>query len=203
METGYYGYDIDTNLAKLLFRILTEFPENFEIQIGQFNPHGLVRDTDKLIEAISSKRVTDMQIPIQSVSTRLLKMMKRPNHKVIVNDFVTAVRENNPRICFRTDLILGWPTETIEERNESLDFAGRLFNEVATYTIELNPDLPAWRYKDQAFTKDQLDSILSDARSYLKKYNVFSHSGQQDDASMEIVEQKRREMRSLLSSTIS
>ena len=199
METGYYGYDRDTNLAELLFRILNEFPQNFEIQIGQFNPHGLVRDTDKLIEVISNKRVVDMQIPIQSTSTRLLKMMKRPNHKDIVEDFVSTVRNNNPRICFRTDLILGWPTETSDERFESLDFAGRLFNEVATYTIELNPDVPAWRFKDKAFTKEELDEILLNARLYLKKYNVFSHSGQQDDASMEIVEQKRREMREALS----
>ena len=91
METGYYGYDTDTSLGKLLLRIFSEFPESFEIQIGQFNPHGIVRDTELLIEAVSNKRVSDMQIPIQSTSTRLLKMMKRPNHFDIVKSFVSRV----------------------------------------------------------------------------------------------------------------
>lgn len=198
METGYYGYDTDTSLGRLLIKIFDLFPSSFEVQIGQFNPHGLVRDTELLVEAVSNKRVTDMQIPIQSTSTRLLKMMRRPNHQDIVRDFVNRVRSANSRICFRSDLILGWPTETVDERLASLDFAGSLFDEVATYTIELHPDLPAWRFKDSAFSSEQLKTILADSREYLKKYNVFTHSGQQDDSEMLEVESKRKELRQSL-----
>ncbi len=198
METGYYGFDTDTSLGKLLLKILNSYPENFEIQIGQFNPHGLARDFDYLVEAVSNRRVSDIQIPIQSTSTRILKMMKRPNHKDLVEKFVKLVRSNNPRICFRSDLILGWPTETLEERIDSLDFAGALFDEVATYTIELNPDLPAWRYKDQAYSPDELKAILAFSKDYLAKFKILSHSGQQDDNTMALVEEQRKAMRESL-----
>jgi hypothetical protein len=77
----------------------------------------------------------------------------------------------------------------------SLDFAGLHFDEVATYTIELNPDLPAWRYKDEAYSKDQLQKILEESREYLKKYDVLYHSGQQDDSTMQAVEQNRKLLR--------
>ena len=201
METGYYGYDTNTSLGKLLLRIFDLFPATFEIQIGQFNPHGLVRDTEFLIEAVSNSRVSDMQIPIQSTSTRLLQMMRRPNHREHVEDFVRSVRKTNKRICFRTDLILGFPTETFEERISSLDFAGSTFDEVATYTIELNPDLPAWRYRDKAYTPEKLTQILSDSREYLRKYNVLSHCGQQDDSAMTTVEEERKALRNRIKSS--
>ena len=202
METGYYGYDTDTSLGKLLLKIFDIFPSSFEVQIGQFNPHGLVRDTELLIDAVSNKRVSDMQIPIQSTSSRLLQMMRRPNHKDIVDSFVKRVRLRNPRICFRSDLILGWPSETLEERLASLDFAGSLFDEVATYTIELHPDLPAWRFRDKAYSPDELTKILDDSREYLKKYNILSHSGQQDDSTMETVEMQRKALRESLKSSV-
>ena len=125
-------------------------------------------------------------------------MMRRPNNKDLVKEFVTKVKSNNPRICFRTDLIVGWPSETDEERISSLDFAGSLFDEVATYTIELHPDLPAWQYKDISYSQDQLNQILNFSKEYLKRYKVMSHSGQQDDASMEEVEKRRKALRESL-----
>ncbi len=198
METGFYGKDTQTSLAKLLKKILTIFDEKFEIQIGQYNPMGLKVDTEELIEIISNKRVKDMQIPIQSTSTRILNMMRRPNNSDLVRDFVTEVKSNNPRICFRTDLIVGWPSETEDERIQSLDFAGKLFDEVATYTIELHPDLPAWQYKDISYSPDELKRILNFSKEYLKRFKVMSHSGQQDDATMSEVEERRKALRESL-----
>ena len=50
-------------------------------------------------------------------------------------------------------MIICWPTETYEERIDSLDFAGKYFDEIALYTIELSPDLPAWKYKEDALSE--------------------------------------------------
>src|SRR5262249_34137892 len=69
------------------------------------------------------------------------------------------------------------------------------FDEIATYTIELSPDLPAWKYQDQAFAPERLAEILKESREYLKRFDVFAHSGQQDDNTMMSAEQQRRNLR--------
>jgi len=121
--------------------------------------------------------------------------MNRKNFTDELGPFFSAVRAANRRAVLRTDLIVGWPTETEEERYASLDFAGGHFDEIATYTIELSPDLPAWKYQDQAFSPERLAEILKESREYLRRFDVFAHSGQQDDNTMMSAEQQRRNLR--------
>lgn len=194
METALYGIEVGTTYPELLREVL-ELSDAYEVHIAQFNPHGIHLYHDELLELCKNPRVSDIQVPIQSTSTRLLQMMKRKNFTDKVGSFMRGVRAANRRAVLRTDLIVGWPTETPEERLASLDFAGAHFDEIATYTIELSPDLPAWKYQDQAFSTEELARILTESREYLKKYNVLAHSGQQDDSAMESAEQKRKQMR--------
>ena len=77
-----------------------------------------------------------------TTSSRIMKMMRRKN---IFRSWPLskALRKENTRAILRTDLIIGWPTETRQERIKSLHFAGSHFDEIAAYTIELHPDRPA------------------------------------------------------------
>ncbi|HTY70239.1 MAG TPA: radical SAM protein [Alphaproteobacteria bacterium] len=194
METALYGVEVGSSYPALL-RQLLELSDTYEIHVAQFNPHGIHKYYDELLPLFQNVRVSDIQIPIQSTSTRLLKMMNRQNHTEEVGPFMRAVREANRRAVLRTDLIVGWPTETKEERLASLDFAGEHFDEIATYTIELSPDLPAWKYQDKAFSSAELRAILTESREYLKRFNVVAHSGQQDDSAMASAEEKRKQLR--------
>lgn len=195
METGLYGLDVDSNYAEMLQAIL-DLDDTYEVHIAQFNPEGVHRLTEELLPLFQNKRITDVQLPIQSTSTRLLKMMNRKNHSDVLGPFLKSVRAANTRVVLRTDLIIGWPTETPEERRASLDFAGQHFDEVALYTIELSPDLPAWKYQEQAFTNEQLEDIRRESREYLlSNYDIVVHSGQQDDSSMKSAEELRKRLR--------
>lgn len=194
METALYGRDVGSSYPDLLRRVL-DFSDTYEVHVAQFNPYGIDEYYDELLPLFSNPRVSDIQVPIQTTSTRLLGMMKRKNHSDVVAPFMTAVRAANRRAVLRTDLIIGWPTETDEERYASLDFAGKYFDEIATYTIELSPDLPAWKYQDKAFSPEKLAELLKESREYLEKFNVFAHSGQQDDNTMMSAEEKRRQLR--------
>jgi tRNA A37 methylthiotransferase MiaB len=192
METSMWGIEHGSNYAKLLKEVL-DFDESYQVHVAQFNASGVARYGDELLPLFQNKRVTDVQAPIQSTSTRLLKMMNRKQHSDTIGPFFKQVREKNSRVVLRTDLIIGWPTETIEERLDSLNFAGNHFDEVALYTIELSPDLPAWKYQELAFSSDELSQIRSQSIEYIhKKYpELVVHSGQQDDAMMRTVEEKR------------
>ena len=192
METSMWGIEYGSNYAKLLKAVL-EFNETYQIHVAQFNASGVARYGDELLPLFQNKRVTDVQAPIQSTSTRLLKMMNRKQHSETIGPFFKRVREKNTRVVLRTDLIIGWPTETLEERLASLDFAGEHFDEVALYTIELSPDLPAWKFQEMAYSTEELEEIRRDSQQYLgEKYpELVVHSGQQDDNTMKVAEEKR------------
>jgi ribosomal protein S12 methylthiotransferase len=194
METALYGIEVGSSYPEMLRKIL-DFSDTYEVHVAQFNPHGIHLYYDELLPLLQNTRVSDIQIPIQSTSTKLLGMMNRKNFSKEVGTFMSAVRAANRRAVLRTDLIVGWPTETEEERRASLDFAGRHFDEIAVYTIELSPDLPAWKYQDQAFSSEELARILAESRDFLKAYDVVVHSGQQDDNTMTSAEEKRKKLR--------
>lgn len=194
METALYGIEVGSSYPKML-RAILDFSDTYEVHVAQFNPHGIHLYFDELLPLFQNTRVSDIQIPIQSTSTRLLKMMNRKNFTDQVGPFMSGVRAANRRAILRTDLIVGWPTETEEERLASLDFAGRHFDEIAVYTIELSPDLPAWKYQDKAFSSEELARIQVESREFLKSYDVVVHSGQQDDSTMASAEEKRKKLR--------
>lgn len=195
METALYGIEVGSSFPELLKAVL-DFDDSYQVHVAQFNPTGIHRYYDELLPLLQNKRVTDIQIPIQSTSARLLKMMNRGAYSEEVGRFLTALRAVNTRAILRTDLIVGWPTETPEERLHSLDFAGRHFDEVAVYTIELSPDLPAWKYRDRAFDPTSLEEIRRASAAYLSDgYPVVVHSGQQDDSTMAAAEAKRIALR--------
>ena len=195
METSLWGIDVKSDYPTLLKAVLDHDP-NYQVHVAQFQPTGVYRYCDALLPLFQNKRVTDIQIPIQSISARIMKQMNRREHSDVLGPFMKAVRAVNTRAILRTDVIIGWPTETPEERQASLDFAGAHFDEVALYTIELHPDLPAWRYKDDAFSDEELAKIRRDGAEYLNaNYDIVVHSGQQDDSSMKAAEEKRKRLR--------
>ena len=194
METALWGIEFKSNYVELLDAVL-KIPGGFEIHIAQFQPHGLKLYGSDLAKLMSNKRVTDIQIPIQSTSDRIMKMMNRKNHSKIISPFLKAIRKDNIRTTLRTDLIVAWPSETIEERLHSLDYAAEHFDEIAVYAIELSEDLPAWKYQSQAYSPKEAEEIVKFSKNYLNNKNVVIHSGQQDDATMYEVEQKRKQLR--------
>lgn len=194
METAFYGIEHKTDFAEMLEAVLA-VDDSFEIHIAQFQPQGIHKMYDRLLPLVQSKRVTDFQIPIQTTSKRLLKMMRRSDRTAEVGPFVKEMREKNNRAILRTDLIVGWPTETMEELDDSLQFAVEHFDEIAVYAIELNPDLPAWKYKEQEFSKEEMNRRIRYARDYIESHGKMAHCGQQDDETMEQVEVKRQQMR--------
>jgi tRNA A37 methylthiotransferase MiaB len=196
METSMWGVEFKNDYAGLLKSVL-DFSNTYEVHIAQFNATGVNRNPEGLLPLFQNKRVTDIQAPVQTTSNRLLKMMNRKLHTGNMGDFLRDVRKKNTRVILRTDLIIGWPTETLEERISSLDFAGQYFDEVALYSIELSEDLPAWKYRKDAFSSSDLYKIHQESMSYmaLKYPKVVIHSGQQADNTMEAAEKKRIDLR--------
>lgn len=116
-----YGKDLDENylFSDLLFDI--EKIDGIErVRFMTSHPKDL---SDELIEAMAScKKVCEhLHLPVQSGSNNILKRMNRNYTKEQYLELIAKVRRAIPDIAISTDIIVGFPGETEDDFNETLD----------------------------------------------------------------------------------
>ena len=92
--------------------------------------------SDELINVIKNneKVCRHIHLPIQSGSDRILKLMNRHYDKNKYLDIINKLRENIEDMGLTTDIIVGFPTETEEDFNETLDVIKKAnFDSVFTF----------------------------------------------------------------------
>ncbi|MFH1638008.1 MAG: tRNA (N(6)-L-threonylcarbamoyladenosine(37)-C(2))-methylthiotransferase [Candidatus Woesearchaeota archaeon] len=118
-DTGAYGKDISTDITELLSQLLT-IKGDFKIRLGMANPQYIKPLLPKLIPLLKSKKMFRfLHIPVQSGNNRILKLMKR---KYNIKGYKEIIKELKkvPGITIATDIIVGFPTETKKEYEDSL-----------------------------------------------------------------------------------
>ena len=121
IETGSYGKDIGSSLVELLEEI-DKIPEVGRIRLGSLDPSIMKKD---FIERIAKIRALThhFHISMQSGSDRVLRNMKRKYNSKMALESMEALRKTMPDVCFTTDIIVGFPGETEENFNETVEFA--------------------------------------------------------------------------------
>lgn len=121
-DCGAYGLDADTNLARLLKEITEKVAGKYFLRVGMANPTYVKAHLSELIEAYQGPQVFKfLHIPVQSGSDKVLKDMKRGHSSSNFIEIVAAFRKAFPQIQIWTDVIVGYPTETEEDFQSSLD----------------------------------------------------------------------------------
>ena len=177
-DLTYYGYDIDgkSHIVELV-RKLTEIDGIEWIRLHYGYPLGfpvelleLMRDNPKICHYID--------LPLQHISTPILKAMRRGvTHEQTV-EFVKKVRSYVPDIAFRSTFIVGFPGETEEQFNELIDFIKEMrFERAGVFAYSAEEGTPAYELKD-------------DVPEEVKKARVDKFMDVQQDISLEI-NQKR------------
>ncbi len=124
MDTGAYGIELKTDLAELMKGISSTFKGNkgFRIRIGMLNMVHINRIGSKLIDAFEDTIFYKFfHLPVQSGSDRVLKLMGRRHS---IEDFYRAVdeiRRKYENASIATDIIVGFPTETDEDFEETIE----------------------------------------------------------------------------------
>ena len=143
-ETTLYGMDLygEKKLPELLDR-LCEIEGLIWIRIMYCYPEEI---TQELIDVM--KRQTKichyLDIPIQSGTDRILKLMGRRTDTTQIEALVDHLREEIPDICIRTTFITGFPTETEEDFTETMDFINRMeFDRLGAFTYSPEEGTPA------------------------------------------------------------
>lgn len=120
-DMGAYGLDKNTNIAQLAKK-LSLVNGNFRIRIGMLNPEHLHKYIVELAGAMKSDRFYKfIHLPVQSGSNRVLKEMKRFYTIEQFNEQVAYLRGMVPGITIETDIIVGYPTETNDDFEMTLD----------------------------------------------------------------------------------
>ena len=121
-DCACYGFDIGTNLAELTQRILTHVNGNYRIRLGMGNPRHVLGYQEALLDCFTDERIYKfIHIPVQSGSERVLKAM---NRRHTAQDYAILANEFNKRFSkftLSTDLIVGYPGETAEDFNDTLN----------------------------------------------------------------------------------
>jgi threonylcarbamoyladenosine tRNA methylthiotransferase CDKAL1 len=121
-DTGAYMVD-NGGKQKLveLMEIILSIPADFKVRIGMMNPGNTITMLDKLIEIYKHPKMFKfLHIPVQAGNNDVLKAM---NRKYKAEDFIKVVEEFRneiPDITISTDIIVGFPTETDGQFEDSL-----------------------------------------------------------------------------------
>ncbi len=125
-DMGAYGLDKRTNVAELASRA-ANIEGEFKIRIGMLNPEHLHKYLDQLIEAYRSEKLYKfIHLPVQAGSNKVLGEMKRRYTREEFINYASELREKVPGISIETDVIVGYPTETKQDFEESLELVGEV-----------------------------------------------------------------------------
>ena len=115
-----YGNDLKTgeNFARLLKKIC-EIPGDFKLTFMTSHPKDL---TDEVIDVVASedKILKDIHLPAQSGNNRILKLMNRKYTREKYLGIIHKIREKIPNARMTSDFIVGFPTETEEEFEDTM-----------------------------------------------------------------------------------
>lgn len=177
-NAGSWGLDLTPKktYADLMKNILKNSGD-CEIHVGNFSPRW-VREYG---EALIHPRITDIKIPIQTTSPRLLKLMGRDPYAKEMDNLLKTLRRGNNRLVLRTEIIIGFPTETEEELLDTLEFVSEHFDKVACYSLDfyLNTKIASMEFP--FFDVSVIEKRLQYAMAFFKdKPNIKANFCQGD-----------------------
>ena len=149
-ETTLYGSDLyGKKTLPLLLKKLCKIEGIEWIRVLYCYPEEI---TEELIQVIKEedKICNYLDIPVQSGSDAVLKRMGRRTNAAQIKQIIGTLREQIPDICIRTTLIAGFPGETDEDHENTLNFVNEMeFDRLGVFTYSEEEDTPAAEMPDQ------------------------------------------------------
>lgn len=139
-----YGKDLQNNVDFAdLIRMVNDIDGVERIRFMTSHPKDL---SDKLIQTIAEcdKVCKQLHLPFQAGSDKVLKEMNRKYTKADYLTKIDKVKKAIPNISLSTDVIVGFPTETKEDFEETLDVLRRVeFDNIFSFIYSRREGTPA------------------------------------------------------------
>ena len=120
IHTGHYGEDGNTSFPDLL-KELVQIPNLYRLRISSIE---ITELNDDFLDVLKNSNiiVNHIHIPLQAGSATILKLMNRKYDTKYFLNKINEIRRIRPLMSFTTDVIVGFPYETIELFKETCDF---------------------------------------------------------------------------------
>ena len=163
-----YGKNLETPMtfAELL-REIEKIPGLERIRFMTSHPKDL---SDELIQVMaeSQKICRHLHLPLQSGSSRILKEMNRRYTKEQFLALAEKIKAAVPGISLTTDIIVGFPGETEEDFEETLDVVRNVrFDSAFTFIYSKRTGTPAAAMENQVpedVVKERFDRLLKEVQ---------------------------------------
>ena len=170
-----YGKNLENPISFAKLLTMVEEVEGIErIRFMTSHPKDL---SDELIEVMahSKKICKHLHLPVQSGSSRILKLMNRKYTKEHYLELVDKIRTAVPDIAITTDIIVGFPGETEEDFQETLDVVRKAkYDSAFTFIYSKRSGTPAAKMLDQVpddVVHERFDRLLKVVNEAAKEQN--------------------------------
>lgn len=189
-----YGNDFDEgNPDKISFaKLIDEVTKVEGIERVRFmTPHP--KDfSDELIDVIANNKkiARHIHLPLQSGNTEILRRMNRKYTKDDFLNLVNKIRTKLPDVAITTDIIVGFPGETKEDVDDTIDVVKKsAFDNAFTFIYSKRTGTPAASFEDQVpedVVKENFDRLLKVVQDTAKEQSL-KYKGQVQEVLVENV----------------
>ena len=154
--------------------------------------------SEELIEVMkhSKKICRHLHLPLQSGSTKILKAMNRRYTKEQYLELAEKIRREIPDMAITTDIIVGFPGETKEDVDETIDVIRRVkYDNAFTFIYSKRTGTPAAAMEQvpEEQVKEQFDRVLKTVQETARE-QVSRYQGQIADVLVEEINENDRSM---------
>lgn len=176
IHTGNYGFDLGTDFAALL-REIVKINGLVRLRISSIE---ITELTDEVLQIIRDNDVIvdHLHIPLQAGSDKILRLMNRKYDLAYFKQKMEQIREIRPDISLTTDIIVGFPSETEEDFQDTLSFVREVqFSKVHVFPYSRRSGTVAADMAEQVpgdVKKDRVRRLLALSKEleteYMKKF---------------------------------
>jgi threonylcarbamoyladenosine tRNA methylthiotransferase MtaB len=199
INIGKYGLDIEgkRGLPRLLEQLINK-TDIKRIRISSIEVNDIDDRLLSVLSGNSERFAPHLHIPLQSGSDSILKFMRRPYSSKFFMEKISKIRKLFPDIAITTDVMVGFPSETEEDFNNSLSFVKAAgFARLHVFKFSSRPGTAASRMdnKVEAFIKNERSSLIREIGRRLRNNYIEYNIGK----NLDVVVEKTDSEKSLLS----
>lgn len=169
--SGGYGVDLNESFGDLLIRIAA-IEGDFSVSLTDIACFYLHSCFEAIKLLTIQNRLPYLYVATQSANPRILQLMRRSADMTDVKNMLIELRSINPVLELITSIIVGFPSETMEELNDTIEFCQAVaFSQVFCHGYSARPgvesttlsgQLPAHEIEERcALAKARLGSMIS------------------------------------------
>ena len=179
IHLGHYGVDFNqgkpkqdwTRLSRLV-REICEIDADFRVRLSSIECTEVTRELIEVMQQCPQKVCPHLHICVQSGSDAVLRRMKRRWTSRHIVDRCNLVKDSLDRPALTTDLIVGFPGETEQEFQQSLDTCREIgFSKIHMFPFSARKGTPAAEMDNQITksVKSQRGKVVAELQSECRR----------------------------------